>query len=110
MFGNKLARVEKLTAAKKTDKLIELTRDKSEEVRVAAVKGLGQCEDDAAYNALVPLVHASEASMRKAAVQALGDMGRVSGRVHIEHQMRVEKDAQVLAAMKQVLSTLADRV
>lgn len=110
MFGNKLAKVEKLTAKGKTDALIALTNDKSEEVRLAAVRGLGRCSDDNAYNALVPLVHAPEAAMRIASINALADMNRPSGRVHIEHQMRVEKDTQVLNAMQNALSRLKDKL
>jgi len=110
MFGNKLAKVEKLVAKGKADALIPLTADKSEEVRLAAVRGLGRCDDDNAFNALVPLVHASEASMRVAAISALADMGRPTGRVHIEHQMRVEKDSQVLTAMQNALSKLKGKM
>ena len=110
MFGNKLTKVEKLTAKKKTSALIPLTTDKNEEVRLAAVRGLGACEDDDAYNALVPLVHSSEAAMRKAAILALADMNRPSARGHIEHQLRVEKDAQVLAAIQNALSRIKDKL
>ena len=110
MFGNKLAKVEKLISKGKADALISLTADKNEEVRLAAVRGLGRCDDDNAYNALVPLVHAPEASMRIASITALADMNRPSARVHIEHQMRVEKDTQVLNAMQNALSRLKDKM
>lgn len=108
MFGNKLSKVEKLAEKKKDAALIGLTTDKNEEVRMAAIRGLGQCDTDDAYNALVPLVHASDASSRRAAILALADMNRPSGRVHIEHQMRVEKDAQVLSAIQTALGSLKE--
>lgn len=110
MFGNKLEKIEKLATKGKADALIALTSDKSEEVRLAAVRGLGRCDSDDAYNALVPLVHASNAAMRIAAINALADMKRPSGRVHIEHQMRLEKDEQALTAIQNALRKLKDDV
>ena len=108
MFGNKLSKIEKLTAKKKADALIPLTSDKDEAVQLAAIRGLGVCESDQAYNALVPLVHAASAAVRKAAILALAEMNRPSGRVHIEHQMRAEKDPQVLEAIQTALAKLKD--
>lgn len=103
MFGNKLSKVEKLTAKKNAAGLIPLTASKSEEIKLAAIRGLSACESDEAFNALVPLVHDASAAVRKTAVSALADMNRPAGRVHIEHQMKVEKDAQVLSAMQTAL-------
>ena len=110
MFGNKVSKAEKLAAKKDASGLIALTKDKNEEVRLAAIRGLGACDSDAAFNTLVPLVHDVSTSVRKAAVQALAQMNRPAGRVHIEHQMRVEKDQQVLSAMHTALSSLKDKM
>lgn len=109
MFGNKLKKIEKLTAKKQVSPLVALTGDKSEEVRLAAIRALGAIDDDASFNALVPLVHASDASARKAAAEALAALGRPAGRVHIEHQMRVEKDSQVLSAMQTALGRIKEK-
>ena len=108
MFGNKLTKIEKLTAKKNAAGLIPLTSNKSEEIKLAAIRGLGSCDSDEAFNTIVPLVHDSSAAVRKAAVSSLAQMGRPAGRVHIEHQMRVEKDDQVLSAMKLALASIKD--
>ena len=108
MFGNKLAKIEKLTAKKNAAGLIPLTANKNEEIRLAAIRGLGACDSDDAFNTLVPLVHDASAAVRKAAVSALAETGRPASRVHIEHQMHVEKDAQVIAAMQNALSRIKD--
>ena len=108
MFGNKLSKIEKLTAKKNASALIPLTNSKMEDVRLAAIHGLGSCESDDAFNTLVPLVHDSSSSVRKAAILALADMNRPTGRVHIEHQMRAEKDSQVISAIQIALARLKD--
>jgi len=110
MFGSKLSKAEKLTAKKNVPGLIALSNDKSEEVKLAAIRGLGHCDSDEAFNTLVPLVHDASASVRQTAVQALAQMNRPAGRVHIEHQMRVEKDNQVLSAMHTALSSLKEKM
>lgn len=108
LFGNKLAQIEKLTAKKNAAGLIPLTASKNEEIKLAAIRGLGFCDSDEAFNTLVPLVHDSISAVRKAAVLSLAEMNRPAGRVHIEHQMRVEKDEQVLAAMQTALGKIKD--
>lgn len=104
MFGDKLKKVEKLAAKKKSDALAGMTNDKDAKVRLAAIAALGSCADDAAYNALIPLVHNDDAAVRTAAIKALGQLGRPAARTHIEHQMAVEKNPDVLAAMQTTLS------
>lgn len=109
MFGDKLAKVQKLTEKKKTEGLTELAHDKREDVRAAAIAGLGKCGDDMAYNTLIPLIHDPQAPIRVAAIKALGEMGRPSARTHIEHQMNMEKDESVLAAMHEALGHMHDK-
>lgn len=106
MFGSKTDKIKKLVEKKHSDKLAAFTTDKNEEVRLAAIDGLGACGDDAAYNALVPLVHAPEASTRAHAVRALAKAGNPHARVHIEHQVQQEKDPSVLAAIHDALAVL----
>jgi len=108
MFGNKISKVEKLTAKKNAAGLIPLTANKNEEIKLAAIRGLGSCDSDEAFNTLVPLVHDASAAVRQTAITALADMNRPASRVHIEHQMRVEKDAQVLSAIQNALGKLKD--
>ena len=110
MFGNKLAKVEKLVAKGKADALIPLTADKGEEVRLAAVRALGRCDDDNAFNALVPLLNHSDESVRSHASNALGKMGLPKARTFLLHRKDAEKDAGVLKAIAEALHQIEVRV
>lgn len=109
MFGDKMGKIDKLVAKKKVEPLISLANDKQEDVRLAAIAGLGKCDVDEAYNALVPMLRESSPSVRIASAKALATLGRASARVHIDHQIAAEKDANVLAEMKKALSALHTR-
>lgn len=103
MFPNPFKRIERFAEKKNTVALLSMLHDSRETVRLAAIRALGWCVDDDAFNALAPLLHASESSVRRTAALALGDMGRPDGCACIERQMRVEKDEQVLSAMRVAL-------
>ena len=109
MFGNSLKKIEKLAQKKNTEKLIEFVHNKHPETRLAAIDALGQCKNEAAYNALVALVHDSDAAVRTHTILALKNLGDPKARVHIEHQKTLEKDDNVLAAIHEALQVLHSR-
>ena len=109
MFGNSLKKIEKLAQKQNAEKLIEFVHDKHPQTRLAAIDALGQCKDEAAYNALIALVHDPDAGVRAHTILALKVMGDPKARVHIEHQKTLEKDADVLAAIHEALQTLHTR-
>ena len=98
-----LHRINRLTAKRKSTDLVLLLNDRREAVRLAAVRALGLCADDLAYEAVLPLLCHSEASVRKHAVLALSDMNRPEGRARIEAQKLIERDACVLSAIESAL-------
>lgn len=106
MFGGIQAKIDRLAEAKNSSALILLIGDRRTSVRLAAIRALGCCPDDDAYNALAPLLRASEADVRKSAALALADMDRPSCRTLIKHQMQVERDPQVLSIMITALNRL----
>lgn len=76
------------------------------ELRAAAAMALSGISQDEAYNELVLLIRDPELSVRKAAVTALGVMGRKSGADHVRHVMRNETDPDAIKACQDALAKL----
>ncbi|MGI6336049.1 MAG: HEAT repeat domain-containing protein [Clostridiales bacterium] len=97
-MGNerKIEKINRLAEKKKTDKVIKYASSKDPELRAAAASALsGICVDES-YNELVLLIRDPELSVRKAAVVALGDMGRKAGADHVRHVMTHETDPEII--------------
>lgn len=110
MFGNPVKKIEKLTEKKNTEKLAAFTEHKKKPVRIAAIDGLGKCDRcDEAYNALVTCVHDADAEIRAHAILALGTLGDMKARAHIEHQLSRETDASCKEAAAKALKMLHGR-
>lgn len=110
MFGNKLSKIEKMVAKNQAEKLMGLLNDKDETVVYAALDGLGKCTGDVAFNALVPLVHNANPTVRAHAARALGTMGLPKARTFLLHQRDAEKDPEVLKAISEALNHLDVKV
>jgi len=110
MFGNKLGKIDKMVAKNQAEKLEALLNDKDSTVVLAAVDGLGRCTGDAAFNALVPLVHHPDAQVRAHAITALGVMGVPKARTFLLHQRDEEKDPKVLEAIANALQHIDVKV
>ena len=104
MFGNSLSKVEKLIEKKKDAELAKLAESKDEKVRLAAIVGLGKIRGEASYNALVALLRSTEAAIRAAAVNAIAEYGDSKLRAHLEHLLKSEADAGVIAALHNALA------
>lgn len=110
MFGNKLHQIPKLVEKNQPEKLEKMMNDKDEQVRLAAIDGLGQCTGDVAFNALVPLLNSPDAAVRSHAARALGTMGLPKARTFLLHRKEAEKDADVLKAIAEALKKIEVRV
>ncbi len=107
MFGSKIGKIDKLVEKKSTEKLAQLATDKKLDVRLAAIAGLGKCgKDEFAYNALVAAMHDADPKVRRASALALGEMGDVKARAHLDHQSAKEQDAETVAAIQEALKKL----
>jgi len=110
MFGNPIKKIEKLAEKKNAEKLAAFTENKKKPVRIAALDALGTCDKcDEAYNALVTCVHDADAEIRAHAILALGKLGDMKARAHIEHQMARETDASCKEAANKALKLLHGR-
>ena len=106
---SKLEKVEKAIEKGKEAALIKLAHDKDEEVRLAAIAGMGKIGKDDSSNAIVPDMPTSDdAKIRAAAAEALGVMNNEHASAHLRYYLEREKDATVIAAMKKAISSLSN--
>lgn len=108
MFGSTVEKIEKLAQKGHFDKVAEHLNDKNEAVRLAAIDALGQCADDVAFNALVPLVHHADREVRIHTAQALSMQKQPRARAYLEHQLRSEQDPAVVQAIDEALAKISD--
>ena len=102
-------KIEKITqyAQKgKIDKLQKFASSKDPELRAAAAKGMGTSNQDESYNTLVIMTRDADVTVRRAAVTALGEMGRKSGADHVRHAMTHDTDPEMIQACQQALAKI----
>ena len=110
MFGNNLSKVEKLIEKKKDAELAKLADSKDSAVRLAAIAGLGKVNGEASFNALVTLLRSQDPGIRVAVANAMAESGDPKLRAHIEHLLKNETDAKVIAALHAALGKIKDKL
>ena len=108
MFGNKMEQVSKAIEKKSASKLIKLCEDTDQEVRMAAIAGLGVVGGDDASNYLVFHLKNPNPEVRVAIAKALGILGDMHTKAFVLAQMNKEKDPDVLEALRKALGTIKD--
>ena len=96
---SKLEKVEKAIEKGKEAALIKLAHDKDEEVKLAAIAGMGKVGKDDSFNAIVP-------DMLTDAAEALGVMKNEHANAHLRYYLEREKDPAVIAAMRGAIASL----
>jgi HEAT repeat protein len=89
-----------------SQKIIPSLESKSQETRIAAIEALGQITDDHAMNALIRMISHPDMPTRLAAIKALGVTGKQTGKSHLQHLLTVEKDEQVIKAIREAISSI----
>lgn len=107
-FGDKMKKVERATEKRKSKQLIELAQCKKDDVRLAAIRGLGKAGGEEAINFLVTQLRNSDPQFRAAAALSLGEIGDPHAKAHIHGALRYEKDEATVKAMHTALGKLAD--
>ena len=110
MFGNSANKVEHLVEKKNAEKLSHLANDKHVETAVAAIAGLGKVGGETAVNTLVALLHSPDRQLRLATARAMGEMKDARTRMHVSHQLTIEQDAEVKAALQAALHNITSDV
>lgn len=108
MFGNKMNKIAKYSGKGDADKLVGFLNDRKEDVRLAAIDALGKCSGDTPFNAVVPLIHNPDATVRIHAAGALCSLKQPRARTYLEHQRALEKDAGVMKAIDDALAHIQD--
>lgn len=103
---SKLAKVEKSIQKKKEGELIKLAHDKDQEVRLAAIAGMGQVGGDNSFNNLVTFLRDPNPAIRAAAATSLGLLRDNHADADLRHRLESEKDEQVISAIKSALALL----
>ena len=104
---SKLEKVEKAIEKGKEAALIKLAHDKDEEVKLAAIAGMGKIGKDDSFNAIVPdMLTDEDPKVRAAAAEALGVMKNEHANAHLRYYLEREKDPAVIAAMQGAIASL----
>ena len=102
---SKLEKVEKAIEKGKEAALIKLAQDKDEEVRLAAIAGMGKIGKDDSFNFIVPDM-LTNPKVRATAAEALGNMDNEHASAHLRYYLEREKDPTVIAAMRNAIAAL----
>ena len=108
MFGNKAAKIGKLSAKKKSDLLVKYLDDRDLSIRLAAIKGLGEAGGEAAFNNLTILLRNPDASVRRAAAEALEALKDPKASAFISARLKEETDEGAKTAMRRALNALRE--
>lgn len=109
MFGSKTEKIQKLAAKKNGEKILGYLNDKSKDVVLEAIKGLGICKGEHAVNGLVPMLRSTDPEIRLATANAMGAMGDPRTKAHLDAQLKQEGDAKVKDAIIHALGSIKSR-
>ena len=87
--------MKKYVESKKEGKLLKLVHDKDQQVRLAAIAGLGKVGKDDGFNALITLIADEDEKVRAASARALGELGNEHAVAHLVYRMEHETDQAV---------------
>ena len=103
---SKLEKIEKYVAGHKEAKLVKLVHAKEEQVRLAAIAGLGKVGKDDGFNTLITLLADETPALREASAKALGELGNEHALAHLTYRLEHETDKNVIAAIKGSIAAL----
>ena len=107
MFGNHLNKVAKAIEKNNEQALLKLVNNKNKEVQLAAIKGLGAVAGEDSNNYLISNLRSPDADIREATAVALGNQGYSHAHEFLSHQLKIEKDARVAAALSEAMRKLS---
>ncbi len=99
IFGDKAKKIESYVKKRKSAKIIPLLMDKKQDIRLEAIKALGEIGDDHAVNNLIIMLQDSDPEIRRQTAVSMGDIGKDVCKTHLQNRVKVEKDEKVLEAV-----------
>ena len=99
IFGDKTQKIAALTKKGKSAKIAPFLMDKKQEVRLEAIKALGQIGDDHSVNNLILVLADPDPVIRKQTAASMGDVGKDVCKTHLQNRVKVEQDESVLDAV-----------
>lgn len=103
---NKLNKIEKYVNKRKEAPLLKLAHDKEQDIRLAAIDGLGKIGKDDSFNYLITALADKEPVIRAASAKALGVMKNEHASAHLSYRLQHETDETVIQAIKGALNLL----
>ena len=103
LFGSKDKKIEHAIEKKNPAGVIGFFEDKDENIRLMAIDAAGKIGGDDCMNALIPLLHNSDARVRAAAATALGAVGNSHAAAFLSYQLDHEQDPTVQAAVRKAM-------
>lgn len=104
--GNSVSSVEKMITKQNLKGLVEASKSKKKDVRLAAIAGLGKVGGDDAFNRLVGCLYDNDQDVRIATVKAFEEKGDRKAAAHIAHQIQLERDQSIIDEMHRALKSL----
>lgn len=105
-IDKKLEKIQVLGEKGKFKKLVKWSTNKAPEVRAACAMALGNIKEDEAFNGIVDLIRDPELSVRRAAVIALGNLGRKAGGEHVRSIMPLPGNEPIEAECREAIAKI----
>ncbi|NCC48957.1 MAG: HEAT repeat domain-containing protein [Clostridia bacterium] len=108
LFGDKASKIDKLVGKRNSAKLVALIKDKNPDIRIKAIKALGQIGDDTSINNLTILLHDQDKVSRKAAIESMGETGNAVAKTHLQYYIEKEDDQELVKAARSSIAKISD--
>ena len=102
----KVSKILALGEKGKWKKLTKMSKSKLPEIRSACAEALGNIRCDESFNAVVDLVRDPDVSVRRAAVIALGNIGRKAGGEHVRNIMPLPGNESIEAECREAIAKI----
>lgn len=104
-----IAKIQKLTEKKKTDKILKFLKTDDIDVIIAVLDALSKIEDESSVNTIAHMIDSPEPRIRCATAKALGVIGTEYAKTYLSLRLSKETDETVITAIKDGLHAIADK-
>lgn len=105
MFGLSEEKIAKWAEKGKSEQLIKAAKSKKANLRLAAIKGMGQVEDEQVFNYLITCLRDRSSEVKLAALEALKQLNNKNAGEHIKSLIH-DSDSKVVDKAREVLRSI----